>query len=358
MIWVIHFLVTNILLLIAKKKKENRIFVYGTFLYVIFIFGQRWMTGEDFPNYLNYYILNFRGKEFLYFEFQNIFVKYKLSFSLFIFIIFFVTTFNFYRLMLKFNKNILVMIYIYLFTELFFIQMTQIRQLIAVSFFVNGYFFFINKSRVKGIIYIIIAYLFHASTLLVVPFLFFSFKFDKKILLLLVTFCFLLPLVDIRFLLKLEVINIYIHYLGTQFDTTLSIFHYFRFYIIVAITIIYLYNIKINFNNTNEKIIINGVFVYIILYGLGFKFALIFRVANYFKIFETIFLAYYINDLRNFSQALVERTVIFVILVFYLGIALIDPYTITCYQFRHIELFEEMNSTQLRREINNFYINR
>lgn len=358
MIWIIHFAVVTILLISAIKSKKNNVFIYGAFLYSVFIFGQRWMTGEDFPNYLLYYLINFQGREFLYFYLQDLFIKLDLYFGIFVFLIYLATQYNFFKFIIKIKKNTLLMLYIYLLSEIYFVQLSQIRQLMAVSFFVNVCIYMYQNKKILAMINVLLAMGFHISTILVLPFLLIQIIKPKitraSAFFILMFFC-LLPLINIKFILNFEIVNIYLGYIGSVFDTGLSIFHYFKYYIIVFMALFYFYNMKSKSFEKQDYLIIYYFLIYIALYGLGFKFALIFRVANYFKIYEIVFFIYFLDDIKIITRNLLKGVVSTIFLVFYLSVTIIDPYSISNYQFRLLRLNEDKTISQLYSEINNFH---
>ena len=125
MIWIFHLTIITMLLLISKKIKKQKFFFYSSFLYSIFIFGQRWMTGTDYPNYLRYYLTDFQVSEPGYYYLQKILAENNLDFGLLIFIILFITLFNNYRFILQIDKNVEIILFLYLISEIFFAQMSK-----------------------------------------------------------------------------------------------------------------------------------------------------------------------------------------------------------------------------------------
>lgn len=357
MIWIIHFLVINILLIIARINKNDNIFIKSTFIYSIFVFGQRWMTGEDFPGYLLYYLINFKTEELGYFLLQSFFVKKELYFGNLIFILYFITLFNTFKIMNKFEKNKIWMFYLYMFGELYFVQMSQIRQFVAISFFINAYYYANKKQIVKLIVNLLLALSFHKSVLLVVPFMFIKLKPSKKNLFFILLFFLFLPLINIKFVFNIGIAKNYSHYLGSVYNTGLSIFHYVRYYMTMLIILIYVYNIKTKLNHDKDSVIITGLIIYLLFYGLSFKFAPVIRISNYFKIYEIIFLSYYMGDIYKYPFTFMRGLIISFILVLYTGIAIMDPYNITRYEFRNLRMYDNKSRIELFNEIENFYIN-
>lgn len=356
MIWIIHFIVINFLYIISNIFKKEKFFIISIFIYSVFTFGQRWMTGEDFPGYLLYYIYNFKVSDGLaYFALQDIFYNSNIYFGNLIFTIYFINLFNNFRFLYKFEKNRKLLFYLYMFVELYFMQMSQIRQFIAISFFINAYYFSYGRHYVKMIINLILAVCFHYSAFIVSVFLFLKPKLNRQYYLLGFLVCIILPFLNIKFLVNIGIFSKYAHYLGSAFDQNLSIYHYLKYYLILSFLIIYIININIQLFRTKDTLIFNGILIYLIFYGLSFKFAPVLRISNYFKIFELVFLIYYIKDLRKFSKNIVKSCVVGTLLVFYIAIAIIDPFNISRYKFKPLQLYQIIDIDEARSEIDNFY---
>ena len=207
MIWIFHVVIITMLLLISKKIKRQKFFIYSSFLYSIFIFGQRWMTGTDYPNYLRYYLTDFQVSESGYYYLQKILADNNLDFGLLIFIILFITLFNNYRFILRLNKNVEVILFLYLLSEIFFAQMSQIRQFIAISFFLNSFYYAYENKMFKSIGNIIIGALFHDSIIFLFPFLFIRPYINRINGLYLLIVSAVLPLIDLSPVLNLEIFS-------------------------------------------------------------------------------------------------------------------------------------------------------
>lgn len=355
MIWIFHLAIITMLLLISKKIKKQKFFFYSSFLYSIFIFGQRWMTGTDYPNYLRYYLTDFQVSEPGYYYLQKILAENNLDFGLLIFIILFITLFNNYRFILQIDKNVEIILFLYLISEIFFAQMSQIRQFIAISFFLNSFFHAYENKMFKSIGNIIIGALFHDSIIFLFPFIFIRPYINRINGLYLLVVSAVLPLIDLSPVLNLEIFSRYSGYLDSVYNVELSFFHYFRFYIIIGLFILYLWNIKTFKKNNIEKMLMNAVILYFLIYGLSFQFALFLRVSNYFKIFEIVFLVYYFDRIAHYSKPIVKTVVVGLCFGIYLGTSITDPYRISDYQFRSLRITNDITWSQYQQEANRFW---
>jgi len=362
MIWVVHFIVINLLLVISKIIKKDSIFIIGTFVYSVFTFGQRWMTGTDFPFYLEYYLTDHQNFEFGYRAIQNFLKSNDLYFGLLIFGIYTLTLYNYYRLITKItteNKTRVLLIYFLCFSELYFAQLSQIRNYLAVSFFVNALYWAYYKNKIKAVVNIIFGLAFHKSILFAVPFLFLiRLKFKKITYLILFIFCLVLPLINPTFIFEIFDNLMYSGYVDSVFNQKLSGAHYVKYYFFLVLTIIYIYYLnypekdsKLSEKDSKLYLIINSVLVYNIFYGLSMQFAPIFRFANYFKIFEIIFIIYLLDYLKIFTKRFWLNIIIPVLLVLYLLIAITDSYKISYYEFRPLRFTEDKSYDELRHEM-------
>lgn len=354
MIWIFHFIVVTLLLLITIKIKKEAFFIKASFLYAIFIFGQRWMTGTDFPYYLRYTLVNFHVKEPIYDMLQRIIMNYDLYFGLLVFLVFTLILFNYYRFIIKVDRHVILMLYLFLFAEIFFAQMSQLRQFVAISFFLNSYYYAFHKNNIKSAINILLAVGFHTSALFMVPFLFIRLKLNRIKVLYLLLLSSILPLIDVSIILNIPIFSRYSHYLGSAFDTKLSIFHYFKFYALLGVVFLFAWYIKKYKDKPMDQMILNGLVFNMLLYSISFQFGLIIRFSFYLKIFEVIFLVYFLKELQEFSLKILKPVIVTFFLGIYAGLALTDPYNITRYEFRRLRFYEDKTEKQLYYEIDTF----
>lgn len=352
MIWIIHFLIVTLLLLLAIYVERDFLFIFTSFVYTVFIFGQRWMTGTDFPYYFKYYLIRFQVREPLYRMFQNFLSDNQLYFGILIFLCFLISTFNNYRFIIKINKNTLLMLYLYLISEIFFAQQSQIRQFVAISFFINAYFYAFEKKHGKSIINVLLGMGFHTSIIFLIPFLFVNIKVNKIKAMYVTGVALVLPLFDITTLLKLPFFSRYSHYIDSVFDVNLSIYHILKYYTLLVIVFLFIWNLEQYKNETKDQMILNGLLIYILLYGLSFQFALMIRIGSYFKIFEIIFLMYFYREVSFISKSYSKLAILSLFALTYVGLMITDPYEISKYSFQSIRILEQRDTEELWEEFN------
>ncbi|QTJ41591.1 EpsG family protein [Dolosigranulum pigrum] len=359
MIWIAHIFFLSILLIIARYFKNEKIFIYSSFIYILFVYGQRWLSGTDFPNYLLYYLTSFtRRTEFLYFGLQELLATHNIYFGLFIFLILFIIMHNYYSFFKKIDKQVVMMIALFLFSEIFVAQLSQLRQYVAVSFFTLAFYYMFQQKYFKTVIHIILAAGFHMSAIFMSIFLFLKMQISRKVALILVGISLMLPLINIQFIFNLSIFSRYASYLDSVYNVGLSPFHLAKFYGLALVALYYILKID-KFNETTiERMILNGMLLNILLYGMSFQFALLIRVSAYFKVFEIVFLVYYADRLKGTSTRLIQTVVVLFFLGIFGGIILTDPYDIYPYEFEPLRLFEKRPKPVVRREVDRFYLMR
>lgn len=354
MIYWLHFLIVLVLYIIFGRNNQTKnIFIITSFIYSVFVFGQRWMTGTDFPNYLRYYVQDYTRNEWGYFSLQSFVRDNNLYFGIIIFAIFLFTQINFYRFFTKFQYDGML-IFIFLISEIFFAQMSQIRQYVAISFFINSYYHSYKDEKIKSLINLILSYSFHTSALFFVPLLFIKLPFNQKKLGMILTTFFILPFIDVHVIFKLPFLSRYSHYVGGYFDVPLSFNHAIKYYTVLLILVFFsswAYKLK---SSRNNLLIYNGIFYYMLIYGLSFHFAPLFRVATFFQVFEIIFLVILANNLKNIPEYLSKKVIALLFIGIFSMSALVDAYTVANYDFRFLRFYDNRSHEELVIEADNF----
>jgi hypothetical protein len=358
LIYIVHFIIIFILFFVCKTiYKNDLLFIRLSFFYSVIVFGQRWMVGTDYANYLGYYIANFQGTEYGYRTIQNFFYENNLSFSLMTFMLYLLTQINFYKFIRKFGANAVWIVFFYCLSEIYFAEMSQIRQWIAISFFINAFYYMFNKKYLKVIFFFICGFLFHETIIFMAPFLFIranKLLKSKKVSLFVLFILFLLPFIDMKvfmpFLSNLELIG---SYRDSPYIVDLSLLHYLKYYVVVLMTFIFIFNIELKNDKIYENIL-NGQVFYLILYGLSMQMAAFMRFSFYFKIYEIIFFVIFVGFLRKFNKKHVSYALIIYYLFIYISLSILDNVELAYFQIRFISLFEPYTHSELLNEIYEF----
>ncbi|HCT6818903.1 TPA: EpsG family protein, partial [Morganella morganii] len=104
--------------------------------------------------------------------------QYSLSSEVFISLFSIISTSFVYLTAKHYNKFIFITFYILV---LYFQNMTAIRQITAVCIALYALHYLIEKSNVRFVIFILLSSLFHSSTLLLLPFIFFNYFYFNRL---------------------------------------------------------------------------------------------------------------------------------------------------------------------------------
>ena len=348
MFWFLYYSFFLYFLYLARKYTNAHSLLV---MFMIFFLGQRWMTGEDFPGYLLYYIINFKGFDFTFFSLQDLFIRFNLSFSFFIFSLYTLTILFLYKFINNFRYSSLIFV-VFIITELSFIILSQLKQSLAIPIFLFSFYFIFFKRYFIGLCFYLLASSVHVATLFLLPFLFLKAPIRKYTLTFILGLICFLPFINITDILPNFLYFKFAHYLDSEYNSSLSIYHYLKYYAIIILFYL-LYCNTIPQSQIVMKFLITGFLLYLVLYGLSFQFAPFMRFSYYFRIFEVITFVTFALDSSN------KRNFRFLVIPFFtisfFMIAVLDPYNITRYEFKPLSIFESKSKSQLHSEIDDFY---
>jgi len=337
MIYLLHIVIIFLIFILIKKIKYKYFAIY---LYTIIIFGQRWLVGTDYVGYMRLFLAQ-KGYG-LYFFLQEFIFKNKLTFQLLIIIVLMITMFNFLFFLYKYTKRNQWVLLIFCFSEMYFQQFSQIRQYMAISFFLISILCLINKKRLYFVLFYLIAFNIHMSvSIVVLPLIIFYFwemkKYQNQIIVCILP---ILPFINFSFL-AIKFGGHYGEYGDTVFSTHLSNFNLIAYYSILFFYITYRYNKD---DSQNNKFFL----LYLILYGISFKFAIMIRASFYFKIFAATFLVNYIGNNRFFVKKLSAQLVVFYCAFSFIGLVYTNPYRIQPFYWKPLIIYEKKNYLDIR----------
>ena len=173
----IYYIIYIFLLLFTLKevfltKNSKLVFVLFTVFFILFV-GLRKDVGNDYSTYLENYLLINSGLEGSATEYLYVLTNLIFSFDVFIF---FISLFSFYYLhkaIAYFNKDYPITSYfIYFGIFLITYNIHILRQGISIAMVFYGYKYLYEKKRIEFILFVILAFTFHKSALIVLPFTF------------------------------------------------------------------------------------------------------------------------------------------------------------------------------------------
>src|SRR5699024_1073529 len=141
---------------------------------------------------------------------------------------------------------------------------------------------------------------FHTSIIFLIPLLFIRLNITRIKAIYLLIVAAVLPFLDVTLLLRLPFFSRYAHYIVSRFNVNLIVFHLFKFYILLFIVFIFIWNLKKYRKNPVDQMILNGILFGMLIYALSFQFAPMIRINSFFKIFEFVFLVYYLGEVNYF----------------------------------------------------------
>lgn len=348
MFWFIYFAIFLVFLYLSNKFSNVHVIL---FCIMVFFFGQRWMTGEDFPGYLLYYLIDFKGVDFSFFIFQDFFKYSGLSFSTFVFSLYFLTLFLTYKFINKF-KYASVIFVMFTITELAFIQLSQLKQSLAIPFILFSFYFFYTKKNWLAVLFYLASSTIHVAALFLLPLLLVSFPPKRNLIKFALLIICVLPVVNISQIIPVSFYFKFSHYLDSDYNQALSLFHYLKLYGVMII-FYFLYTSNTESSISKNSFAITGMLIYLCLYALSFQFAPFMRLSYFFRIFEVITLVSLALD-SSYKQSLRHYVFPFYSVCF-LAIAFLDPYNVSRYEFQLLNPIESRTEAELYLEIEKFY---
>ena len=189
LIYIIFIFFIFFLTFISLDKKVYRIATFLTFLVYIFFVGFRFETGFDWLGYRNeFYSLDFNNnfldeifskaelyKHEPFYVFSVYVIKYFLpDFFFIIFLSSFLLYYSYKKLAITFNINVNSLLLVVLLFSLFTVSFSVIRQSIAIAFFNLAIVNWVNKKHKKLVLFLVLAFLFHFSSILYIGVFFVS----------------------------------------------------------------------------------------------------------------------------------------------------------------------------------------
>lgn len=318
---------------IGLQRKSIKMTMVFVFFQMVLIAGLRNVNiGIDTKNYLNIYMFTQSVDLMDIFTYYlesgyvilNQFVKYLFdSFNALLFINSLITLIGVYEFINRFSKNKIMSLFLFITLGYFSSTMNIMRQYIALVFILNSYFYYIKeKNYFKVYINVLIASLFHSSSLFVaVAILFYDKIYSKKIngynflykcliTLSVITFSFITS-----YIFQLVFNNEYYDYIVNGAGYTTSIFN-LNFFIKVSLSIIYLFVRKKRFINKSCLIEMNFLnylnFISCIVSIMAIKFSMFNRINLYFSFTLIVFIPILIENINmKFSEKKYIKFVIY-----------------------------------------------
>lgn len=306
--YLIIFFCEFILCYYAKKTK-NKVFIFISFLFPIIFIGFRYYVGTDYKNYIIFYNncknlsiidlfqVNWEKGALAILKIVSLFTQ---DGKYFFIPLAFLSIYPLFKSNKLFGYKYLplsILIFNLIYLPFF---MNGMRQGIAMSFVTYSILLILKKHKKRSIVNLIIAYLFHKSCLLFLPFYLIVFfdksESNKKTFKYMILSSVLISLIILFFLkdylLSLGILK-YSSYLNSIDVNNIS-FNYIFTYLPVIILLIAM-RYRDSTINTLKSLIISGYIFGII--GTTAKY--LNRISLYFTFFEIILIPYMLANIKN-----------------------------------------------------------
>lgn len=322
MIYFVILFLAGTILFISQHNKSKLVKKIGYIISFFIVFlphGLRYGIGTDyFYTYVPYFKFISKGERYFtepLFNFLNIAISkltgdYK--------VLFFVSSLIFFYLMFvslkEASPNITSSVILLFLCQVYFYSMNMIRQSIAISIVLFAFLVIDNRKKLKKIITVILASLFHSSAIFLLPFLYLSRKqYTNKFKIIAVTVCVIINNFFSRFIFGLiSKYTNYGWYLNSKYsglDVSLTL--------LIINLILFLLGLKYSkYENENNKFLIcnnMNFFGFCLLNLTGIP--LVTRLVRYFTIFQIVLIPYYFTLEKNKEKSIILKIIIYIILL-------------------------------------------
>ena len=168
-----------------ERKKEINFLIFPTFIFFLLFDGLRKSSvGGDLNVYISIFEQNalrlpelskiFKSRFELGYVFSNQLIRSMTeNYSFLLFVFAFLTLWIWFYVLDKYSKNVYMSLLIYLSSlGMFLYSLSNIRQGIAVALGFLGFYFLTEEKKIRGILFVLLAPLFHISGMVCILFIF------------------------------------------------------------------------------------------------------------------------------------------------------------------------------------------
>jgi len=311
-LYLIVFMIVFILNSIGSKYYKNHksissIIIFISFMILILLIGCRESVGTDYDSYMYYYNfisnLNFDELSVVDWEYGAVFI-FKLTSLIFnnekaiMIVLAILTIYPLYKLNKLYDYKYLPYSILTYSLMLLPFSMNGMRQAIAMSFMALSVGYLMKENKLKSITSIIIAFLFHKSAIIVIPYLvLFMIKKGRKIerdYTLVTLFISVIILFFNEQLISLGFISEYDYYLTNINIENISL-NTFLFHIPFILIMLCFSNKEQNHLNLLKGLVISGIILDII----GTSKQYLSRIALYYTMFEILLVPMLLKHINN-----------------------------------------------------------
>lgn len=285
----------------TEDTYEKILLIMPVFLLSIYTGTRVNVGGYDYHVYKYFYELpyyqNPYGYEYFFILLRDFSKFIGLNFNFFLLFLSFVFNFVIYKLFISYSNYPTLSFLIYLSTFYYWHNFTIIRNFIAILIFWISLKYIIERNFIIYALLITLACFFHKTAIILYPFYYLlNYRFTKKSLSLLFILSLILnPLsfiifkLNISFLGLSERLNRYSHIIEHG-----NLYEFSELLILVIISLLYLKN-----SNLKENTILNlNIFAFFIFIAF-YRFAIVLRVLDYFRLGVFITIPFIISNIAN-----------------------------------------------------------
>lgn len=284
-----------------EKKLPNAFFGALILLSLMSIYALRWKTGTDFSNYYDFYfkygkmniaeLIGTRDWGF-YALTSTIYKFWPENFIFYNYVLAALTYIPIVRIYIKYSCNFTFTIILYITMMTYYGPYNGVRQGIAASICFFAYPLLYDKKYIKYFLYILLAYLFHSTSLLMIPLMFVVTRkaWSRRVMITLAVAC-----ISVIFLPNIwnYIIN-FLEIIGQEkMASDYQIFNYsddgvniLRIAVALIPTIIsFIFYKTLKANNSKIDILINMSLMYAVFMIFGSRLTVLARLSSYFSIF-------------------------------------------------------------------------
>ena len=188
-IYILMFMYLTLLAFLSfyfeERKREINFLIFPTFIFFLLFDGLRKSSvGGDLSVYVSIFEQNalrlpefskiFKSRFELGYVFTNQLIRSMTeNYSLLLFVFAFLTLWIWFYVLDKYSKNVYMSLIIYLSSlGMFLYSLSNIRQGLAVAFGFLGFYFLTEEKKIRGILCVLLAPLFHTSGIVCILFIF------------------------------------------------------------------------------------------------------------------------------------------------------------------------------------------
>ncbi|MGL6169055.1 MAG: EpsG family protein [Fusobacteriaceae bacterium] len=280
---------------------EKNLLLIPVFLLTLYTGTRFNVGGYDYHVYKYFYNLpyfqNPYGYEHLFVFLKDFFKFFRFNYNIFLLTLSFIFNYTIYKLFIKYSINPTVSFLIYLSTFYYWHNFTILRNFIAILIFWISLKFIIEKKLLVYIALITIATFFHKTAIILYPFYFLlNYKLNKKSLICIFgTALFINPLSFYIFKLNIEFLGLSERL--NRYSRIVEHGNRYEFSELLILVFISLFFIKKA--SSEEAIFINLNIFALFIFLSFYRFAIILRFLEYFRLGVFITIPFIISKIEN-----------------------------------------------------------